>query len=217
MTAGDADGLQSSSVFEKEILSVKYESKKRSVFFLILCVCMCLMLAACNGDSGTDTDRTEAETAPLVNLVQGDGSGYRVIHNKSNSNRGFAYDFMWAIKKEANTTLEVLRDEDTEEITTELLVGQTNRQLSLDMQKEAESKFAADSHVWGFAYRDGKFAFYYNTEVAFHRGILELKELYLQNGALAVPENTWVMKEFTAAALAADHCAPWRATSLCVA
>jgi len=183
---------------------VKFESKKIRIIILILCVCMCLALAACNGDSGTDAEQTDAETAPLTYLVQGDGSGYRVIHNKANSNRGFAYDFMWAIKNEAKTTLEVLRDEDTEEITTELLVGPTNRQLSLDMQKEAESRFAADSHVWGFAYRDGKFAFFYNTEEAFRRGILEVKEKYLQNGALAVPEDTWVMTELTAAALAAE-------------
>ncbi len=184
-----------------------YENKKMRIFFMLLSVLMCLTLAACRGDSGTDTEQTDAETAPLTYLVQGDGSGYRVIHNKANFNRGFAHDFMWAIKSEAGTTLEVLRDEDTEESTTELLIGPTNRQLSLDLQKDAESKSLADSHIWGFAYRNGQFAFYYNTELAFRRGILQLKEQYLKDGALCVPEDLWVTEEYTAAALAAEEAA----------
>ena len=163
---------------------------------------LCVLLAAC-GIDGVPVEETTEEYYPLMELIGESGGDYVVVHNKSNANRGYAYDFMWAIKNETKHDLKVVRDQDTPESAAELLIGPTNRQLSLDLQAELEAKYPADSSYWGFAYRDGQFAFYYNTETAFHKGILHMKDLLLKDGTFYAPAEEWVTAEFSAAESAA--------------
>lgn len=179
-----------------------FSMSKRFIHYALLGVLMCLALVACQGDAGKEPE----ESAPPVTLIADSAGDYRVVYHKtSNSSRGDAYEIMWQIKTATSAELEVSVDTDVEESTAEILIGETNRQLSQDLIAAALETCAEDSDIWAFAYRDGQLAFYFNTGDAYRKGMLQLKKEYLSDGTLTVPENLWSICEYTAAERAAEE------------
>ena len=171
---------------------------KKNVFKVLLSLFLVLStvvtLAACR--KGNEPENTE----PTMEYLIKDGIGdYIIIYGASNTVGGrHAYSLNGELAKVTGHQLTFKMDTEAE-IKTEILLGDTNRQLSKDLKASVEDGARSDSHLWGFAYRDGQFAFYYNSTFAFERGLEEFKALFLKDGALVVSSDTWKKAELTLA------------------
>ena len=147
------------------------------------------------------TDEPSDDPVEVHIIEKGVNTDYIIIF--SSTGGSFAYSFKEFIISETTAkAIEMITDEN--EYDYEILIGDTSRQLSQDLKAYCAAKYASDSHVWGFAYRDGKFAFYFNTQTAFNKGLVQLEELFIDKRAFTVMSNVWESGEYTAAQEAAD-------------
>ncbi|MBR2465475.1 MAG: InlB B-repeat-containing protein [Clostridia bacterium] len=76
----------------------------------------------------------------------------------------------------------------------EILIGNTNRELSSVLQEACENAVSNNSLVWGFAFRDGKFAFAAADNTSFERGSNDLFELFITDDfSFEVPSDLWLI------------------------
>ena len=179
----------------------KHGKLLRSLVIFALVLTFCFGLSACKKN-----DPTTPSGDPTTEHIVKDGVSDYVIIFSQNTNKGGSYAY--AINAElgvlpGNKTLPFKSDAETEGAK-EILLGDTNRQLSKDLKADLEANTAADSIVWGFAYRDGKFAFYFNCQEAFDRGIKEFKSKFIKDDAFTVSTDTWVRSEVTQADIQAE-------------
>lgn len=136
----------------------------------------------------------------LINITKDSQTGFSVIYDsKSNLGGRYAFVFKEKISSLTGASFGNPKSDATEETELEILLGNTNRQLSRDLKATVESQSASDSHVWGFAYRDGKFAFYYNSQIAFERGLADLESRFIADGDFIIYSNTQHCFELTLA------------------
>ncbi len=86
----------------------------------------------------------------------------------------------------------------------EILIGNTNRQLSAELHEICVSSVANDSLVWGFAFRDGKFAFNAATDEAFSRGYKDFFDLFVRDSSFVVKNDLWLIVSLSRAEYEAE-------------
>ncbi|MBR2432195.1 MAG: DUF4962 domain-containing protein, partial [Clostridia bacterium] len=130
-----------------------------------------------------------------MELAKDGVSEYVIVYPKENNKGGaLAYSLNQAI----GAKLTAVAD-DTAEIKNEILLGDTSRALSKDLKAHVHDGTLEDSLVWGFAYRDGQFAFYFSSQTAFEKGLTEFKEKFIKDGSFTVKSDTWYKNELTLA------------------
>ncbi len=75
----------------------------------------------------------------------------------------------------------------------EILIGNTNRQLSEDLYETCVASVSNDSLVWGFAFRDGKFAFGAANDESFARGYKEFFDMFIRESSFVVKNDLWLI------------------------
>ena len=139
----------------------------------------------------------EQSPTGVVYMIRNGVSDFRIIFAKGDSNGGGnAARLNQQISAIAGVQLSVAADT-RQEGKNELLLGDTTRKLSQDLKAALAEEAAHGDHVWGFAFRDGQFAFYYNDQIAFEKGLEELKMSFLKDGALSALDNTWKTSRLT--------------------
>jgi hypothetical protein len=168
------------------------------ILVVVLLICVCLAFISCKKTPPTD-DPGE-DTPSIVYIAKNGESEYNIIFDKDDAKGGtYAYALNQALLASIPTS-----DDSAAEAAKEILLGDTGRQLSKDLKADAESKYASDSHIWGFAYKNEQFAFYFNSSVAFDKGLAMLKSAFITDGVFSVAENTWQTHEITKAAYDAE-------------
>ena len=82
----------------------------------------------------------------------------------------------------------------TKETEFEILLGNTNRQISQIMLQTVNTYGSPDElYVWGYGYRNGKLVYTANCQTAFELGKQEFLDLIDADGALRVPSDLWVV------------------------
>ena len=176
--------------------------KKIIKMLLLSCFCALVCVAATVLDSdigiGTGVNGTRlASSTEQVTIVDANGkTDYVVIFGTNDGAQKFAYEL-------AETTLYKLYGASVDfyansrkETKNEILYGVTSRQLSVELVSTM-NKLPADSHVWGFAYSDGKFAMHANSNVALDYLKKDLEEKYLTENGFIVPDGLFVVNEIT--------------------
>jgi hypothetical protein len=174
----------------------------KMLLLALVLVLTCSLAVSCKKDPPPDDDKDDdpTNTPTEVYLTKDGASDYKIVYSTAD-NKGGSYAY--ALNQCIGFTLST-SDDAAEQVAKEILLGDTSRQLSSDLKADALSKYAQDSHVWAFAYRDGKFAFYFNTSVAFDKGIKKFEELFMKDGNFVALDDTWQTFEITKAAYDAE-------------
>ena len=125
------------------------------------------------------------------------GSDYVIIRGTDSSDAATAYalsEKIYVVTRSDVFDYATTRKESEKEI----LLGRTNRQLSLDLIAEIEAKYPSDSYAWGFAVRGEQLAIYANSAIALDFCLEELYSEYLKDGRFAVPSDLFDIKGMTA-------------------
>ncbi len=100
----------------------------------------------------------------------------------------------------AGIRLDVKVDTSANESEFEILLGNTNRSLSRDLKAACTAAVSGDDLAWGFAYRDGKFAYAAKDDTSFSRGQGDLFANYItEENHLIAEEGLWVICTLTRA------------------
>ncbi len=76
----------------------------------------------------------------------------------------------------------------------EILIGETDRQISKDLKSAADAKnTSGKDFVWGFGYRDGKLAFYANSTEAFEYGWEAFFNTVVHDDGIYFDGELWVI------------------------
>ena len=75
----------------------------------------------------------------------------------------------------------------------EILLGDTNRALSLDLVNAISTKITDENFVWAIAERNGKVAYTANNNTAFVRGAEDLLAFFKDDG-FVIPKGTFIVK-----------------------
>lgn len=136
-----------------------------------------------------------------------ENSSYTIIYGNNTPTGGkMAYTFKNKLGYICKN-FEMLSDE-TEERDLEILLGDTNRPLSGELKNKAHASAKADSHVYGFAYKDGKLAIYVsNSGKALDKAMEKFTESYVKDSKLVFPGDLFAVYEYTRAEEEADELA----------
>ncbi len=146
-------------------------------------------------------DTPPSEPVEVYIIKKGEETNYVIMTSATEGSYGYSVkEFLLS----ETTAKHIEMDTDDKAYDHEILVGDTSRQLSKDLKADCEEKYADDSHVWGFAYRDGKFAFYFNTQVAFTKGLAQMEQEFIEKREMKISSDTWITNEYTAEQEAAD-------------
>lgn len=179
---------------------------------LKLCALLCAImmaggaLSACNETTPIDTptespestettDTSGASDEPFTLLGQGIGEDYLIVYGVDDR-QGAASTVAAALKRELHYVHGLpsykSRPSPLKGTDREILIGNTGRELSNDLIAAIMEKAgSSDALVWGYAYRDGKFAYAANSPEALDRGLAEFAPRYVRDGAVVISESLW--------------------------
>ena len=171
---------------------MKITTVKRLLAVTVLLALLILAFTACN--------KPEDEEPKEVTLGESGAFGYTVVYGTNNNlgTRWATGAFKNFVYQKFGVDIRPVNDS-TIEVANEVLIGDTNRQLSSDLKEAAMAGHTADDDVWGFGYRDGKLAVYANSQGAFDRAMAQLEADYLKDGKLVIPTDLWTFDVFTKA------------------
>ena len=170
------------------------------ILSLVLFFTACFALSSCRRGEEPDSPDGPSEDTSLVYLVRDGVTDYKIVYSSADTSGGTkAYRLNQLIGSSVGgVTLTTVTDSETES-SKELIIGDTCRQLSSEIKARATDGAAQTDHVWGFYYKEGQLAFYYNTDVAFERGCEEFAAKFLKDSGLVVPTDTLSFGKLTAA------------------
>ncbi len=134
------------------------------------------------------------ETTTLV-----PGGNYIIIFSSdtNSADADLAMDMRTVFEK-AGQRLDVKNDTAQKETDFEFLIGNTNRALSAELKAACQAQVNNDSFVWGFAFKDGKFAYAAATDEAFKIGMDEvLERFFSEESGFVVPTDLWLIVTMT--------------------
>ncbi len=180
---------------------MKLSIKTLLAFILILLVSF--LVVSCKGDgaddgNGSENVKDENGNTPLpdVEMIK-DGRCDYVIVNSSDCNK-VAYNLSSELYSRLGIDLPYSSDRSSAPSDKEILIGKTNRQLSVDLAAAIEA-YPEDSLAWGFAFKDGKLAMIANSETALKMMLDEFIKLYVDvDNPLVFKAELWSVKEITA-------------------
>ncbi len=167
-----------------------------SCAFILLLLVLALAFVSALGKSGDGT-RADKSVKPMseetVTLIPGEN--YIIIFSSDTNqiDAEIATQLRTVLRKSGqtpNVKSDILQDEGDFEI----LIGNTDRELSAQLKAACEAKVKNDSLVWGFAFKDGKFAYAAATDEAFNRGKNEVFERFVtEDSHFVVPSDLWLI------------------------
>ncbi len=178
----------------------------KKVLMTILFLLLFTLLASCiETVSNNDTDSEEKgdedsgaadESDSIVNIAEIGKCKYSIAFKNSSDVKSFekyARAIYGIIAVDYFVTVEKY-DSDTKVLENEILIGNTDRPLSLELKSAVDKEAGTQNDfVWGYAYKDGKLAFYANSEYGAELGFPEFKALCYNNGEFSVSEELWVI------------------------
>ncbi len=166
-----------------------------------LCILLVLflwaaLLASCDSAPGPDqgTEEVIDQGAPLTFLSETVGTNTVIVYDTgSTSCVNAAGQIKLTLRYKIGLPSYKTLPDTMPEAASEILIGDTGRQLSTDLIADitAKSAEAADALVWGYAYRDGKLALAANTDEALERGLSEFQEKFGVDKTVVVTDNLW--------------------------
>ena len=159
-----------------------------------------------NGDQGGDCSHRDSdddgvcdkcskafsdgiEDGTPVNITQKYGSDIVVVYGKNVSgSAGNAYtiaEILFIFDCDCSQV-----DDTSAESECEIIVGRTDRELSKRLEAEA-AKLTDAVYVWGYAYENGKLAYYFNSKSAFNYSLEDFKTRFVKSDGLIANEGTF--------------------------
>ncbi len=177
------------------------KAQLRAVFSAIVILILFSVTLVLSGASAERTEKKATDEKQTVKTVSDEkttlvpGEEYIIIFS-SDSNLVDA-DIATALRSQLNKSsqrVDMRSDTQQKERTFEILIGNTNRALSAELKAACQSQVVNNSLVWGFAFRDGKFAYAAATDEAFARGKNEVIERFVtEEFTFEVPSDLWLI------------------------
>lgn len=175
---------------KKTLLNVR--SLMLAVLIATVLACLCVLSSV-----GVSADRDVKEDAEVritadETVVLVPGNDFVIIYSADSyqNDATVSYDLATEFLN-SGVFINVAPDVAMKEGKNEILIGATNRPLSEELIAACIKEKKSDELVWGFAYKDGKFAFAAANEESFERGAKDLFEKYVVNSTLTVPTELW--------------------------
>ena len=143
--------------------------------------------------------RQGAKPSEPVDVIIDSSAEYVIIYGANTATGGkLAYTFKNTFKDAAGNF--GMTPDTEEEKKLEILMGETNRSLSATLKSEAHKNALEDSHVYGFAYENGKLAIYAsNGGIALERAMSLFAEKCYKNGIITFKSDLFEVFEYTRA------------------
>ena len=172
----------------------------KKIIALTLALMMCMLLVACAGisdlfgnssNTGSVTPPADLPRTPTIRgesvTVFGAKSGFDVVYPAgSDEGKGYADAIAEIVAGRKLKAPLVVDDATKTEGQCELLVGDTDRALSAEAKAAVEAKVAEDPYSlhWTWIYKDGQFALYASSDLAYQQAINELNSKYYSAGSI---------------------------------
>ena len=162
---------------------------------MLISIIFSLAVTACVSSPAAPNEPEDDESEPIY-LVKDEASEYSIAFGNTDAVRRFGD---YAVKLRGRIASEYFPfldkyDASEENRENEFLIGDTDRQLSLDLKAAVTDAAAPDGDlVWGYAYRDGKLAFYASSDEALKLGWEEFEKAIYKKDGIAVSEDLWVI------------------------
>ncbi len=170
--------------------------KKLIVIFLFLILVMGTLTALCSCKGPTPEPTPEPNDEPDIIYIFKDGATDFALTYDSENGSKYATKFFQKVAMiyEYEELLRYPCSSDSNE--KEIVVGDTDRQISKDLKAAAEAQATADEDfVWAYGYKDGKLGFYANNDDAYAMAWDAFLAAVCQEDALTIScdNDLWVV------------------------
>lgn len=182
------------------------KTKRMNRHYVLIAIALALVIS-CFAFSVSANDRGEEKAEELSAITASDsktvlvpGGGYSIIFSSDSNQLDATLSSKLAGELSLsgeflNVSIDIMEREKNKEI----LIGNTNRALSSELLAACEAVAKDDSLVWGFAFKDGKFAYTAISEESFDRGSKDFLERFIIDGTFVVPDDLWLIVKFSRA------------------
>ncbi len=156
-----------------------------------------LACSSCLGKTPTPEENGGGKSDGLVHIIKDGKSDYKIIY-KNTDELDFFDDYAQKLYGKCIVEYEVRLDKqeaDKSESEQELLFGDTGRALSGELKAAVDKAPASEGDfAWGYACKDGKLAFYANSEIGAMLGFEEFTALCFKIGGMSVQEELFTVR-----------------------
>lgn len=161
-------------------------SHMRPLLLALLCAVLgtgTLVLSSCHRTPPPD-DVPPAPSSGEVSVIENNVTDFVLVYGAADADgRAESIAFFNMLRSVfSGVRLAPQKDSDTPTGGHEILVGNTDRALSAELIAAVNARDGGNDLVWGFAYRDGQFAFYTTNTEAREKAFADMKTRFFREG-----------------------------------
>ncbi|MCQ2413840.1 MAG: heparinase II/III family protein [Clostridia bacterium] len=147
-------------------------------------VCMLLMASCGNTVDPTPTPQPPKPKPAKVVIFDGSDTDFQIVYSHTSSVDRIACEKFCKRLEDLGITVSYSSDLYAEEDGLEILIGQTDREISSTLKQEVVENTESGGLGWGFKFEQGQFAIYATSTDAYEEALDELFDCYFDEGIL---------------------------------
>ncbi len=172
------------------------KTKKVSLSFIFAVICIFLIIIGTKATISKKYNSEDVSTKLLsseeITLVPGENYTIIFSSDANQTDAQIAIELRSSLDK-SGQRVDIKSDAQQKETAYEILIGDTDRALSAELKEACQARVINNSLVWGFAYKDGKFAYAASSDEAFNRGKSEVIERFVtEDNHFVVASELWL-------------------------